>query len=53
MAKDKIFVETITFGAGHSLILGHKPEKVTFEQIYNKMEQNTEIDQFGLFDQFF
>ncbi len=50
MAKDKIFVETVTFGAGHSLILGHKPEKVTFEQIYNRMEHNEEIEQFGLFE---
>jgi len=50
MAREKIFVETVTFGAGHSLIIGHKPEKVTFEQIYNKMEHNKEIEQFGLFD---
>ena len=47
----KIYNETVTFGSGHSLIMGHKPASVTMDQIYQKMEEDHhEVGNFGLFD---
>jgi len=49
--KEKIFTETVTFGSAHSLILGHKPEGISMEQLYHKMEEDEhEIQKFGLFE---
>lgn len=49
--KEKIFEETVTFGLAHSLIMGHKPDKVTIEQLYQKMEEDDhDIQKFGLFE---
>jgi len=48
---DKLFIETVTFGMGHSLIMGHKPENITMDQIYRKMEEDEhDIESFGLFE---
>lgn len=48
---DKIFYDTAMFFGGHALILGHKPEKLTMENINSKLESEPqETSQFGLFD---
>ena len=51
MAKIQINIETVTFNAGHSLILAHKPEKLQMSQINEKLiDEPQEVEQFGLFD---
>lgn len=46
------FKETIILGGRHSIILGHKPTKLTVAQIQKKIEDDTSrsLEQFGLFD---
>lgn len=47
----KVRIDTIRLGSGHSLILGHKPDKVKLDQIAQTMEkQEMETTKFGLFD---
>jgi len=49
---DKIFFDTAILIGGHALILGHKPDKLTLEQVHKKIEEDkTDFASFGLFDQ--
>jgi hypothetical protein len=50
MAKG-IFYDTIRLCGGHSLIMGHRPVKLSMADISKKLEEDPqEICQFGLFD---
>ena len=44
-------VDTIRLCGAHSLILGHRPEKLKMEDVNKKLEQDPQdIGNFGLFD---
>lgn len=48
---DKIFKGTVTLRGGHSLILGHKPETLSVQQISEKLEKEPQdVAHLGLFD---
>jgi len=51
MAKIAIQYDTIKFCGGHSLILGHCPEKLKMSSVNEKLEKDPQdIGKFGLFD---
>jgi len=51
MAKTVIHYDTITLCGGHSLILGHCPEKLKMDKVNEKIEKDPQdIGKFGLFD---
>jgi hypothetical protein len=46
-----IYYDTIRLCAGHSLILGHCPEKLKMDKVNSKIEQDPQdLGKFGLFD---
>ena len=48
---DKVFYDTAILIGGHALILGHKPEKLTIEQVQKKIEdEKMDFASLGLFD---
>ena len=36
---DEVFYDTVILIGGHALILGHKPEKLTLNQVQKKIEE--------------
>lgn len=51
MPQIKTYIDLIILSGGHSMILGHKPEKITLEQVAMKLETEKQgILENGLFD---
>ena len=51
MPDFKTYRDTVILIGGHALILGHKPEKLSLEQIQNKIQADeTDFVSLGLFD---
>lgn len=49
--KNKTFRDTVILNAGHAMIKGHKPNKITLSQINEVIEKNPQdLGKFGLFD---
>lgn len=46
----KIFYDKIRLGSGHSLIVGHTPDKLTLEKVCKNKPQDIVMEQFGLFE---
>lgn len=48
------FLDTLKLGFGHSLIMGHTPEKITdvmlIEKFNKEIHKNEDLERFGLFD---
>jgi len=48
---DEVFQDTAVLIGGHALILGHKPEKLTMDQVHKKLEDDhPDFTSLGLFD---
>lgn len=51
MKKENTYIDKIILGGSHSLIIGHKPDKITLAQVAKKMEiEKQDISQNGFFD---